>query len=91
MTTRATPIASSVVFARGKVEGDRFTRALVDLAAPGARTHCSGPGTAGFWLSENEAERAEAVKLCRSRLVIEPYGQAAEARGEKFGVGPALP
>lgn len=65
---------------------DQLTRALLDLAARGERTHCSDPATHHLWLSEIKAERAEAAKLCRGCPVIIPCGQAATARQERWGV-----
>jgi hypothetical protein len=79
--------ASRVVLSfRGGAASRRFTRALVDLAANGLRTHCSDPVTSELWLSEVEAERAEAARLCRGCPVVAPCGEAAVARGERFGV-----
>jgi hypothetical protein len=71
---------------RGRAESERLTRALITIASCGLRTHCSDPGTSELWLSEHEAERAEAVKLCRGCPVIQPCGQAAEERDERWGV-----
>jgi hypothetical protein len=71
---------------RGPVESATLTRALVDLASRGERPHCSDPGTSELWLSGHKAERAEAAKLCRGCPVIEPCGQAATARRERWGV-----
>jgi Transcription factor WhiB len=65
---------------------DRLLRALITLAARGQRTHCSDAGSSEIWLSEHEPERAEAVKLCRGCPVIQPCGQAAEERDERWGV-----
>jgi hypothetical protein len=75
---------------RGLAETEHFTRALINLAAQGLRTHCSDPGTSELWLSEHKAERREAAKLCRGCPVIEQCGRAAEARDEKFGVWAAV-
>ena len=55
---------------RGGAESEALTRALIGIAAAGLRTHCSDPGTSELWLSEIEAERAEAVKLCRGCPVL---------------------
>jgi hypothetical protein len=70
---------------RGRTESDRLTRALLNLTSRGLRPHCGDAGTGGVWLSEVEAERAEAVKLCRGCPVILECGAAATARGERFG------
>jgi hypothetical protein len=66
--------------------GERLTKALVDLAAQGLRTHCSDPESHHLWLSEDAEERARAVKLCRGCPIIGPCGEAASARRERFGV-----
>jgi hypothetical protein len=55
---------------RGRAESARLTKALVDLAARGLRTHCSDAGTGGLWLSDHPGERREAAKLCRHCPVI---------------------
>jgi hypothetical protein len=55
---------------RGRTESDQLTRALLDMASRGLRTHCSDPSLSELWLSEHEAERAEAVKLCRGCPVL---------------------
>ena len=63
-----------------------FTRALVDLAARGLRTHCSDAETHHLWLSEEAHERAVAARLCRGCPALTECGEAAEARRERFGV-----
>jgi len=68
------------------VATDNLTRALLDIAARGLRTHCSDAGTGGLWLSEHPSERAEAARLCRGRPVIQPCAHAATANNETFGV-----
>lgn len=50
--------------AGGAVETERFTRALINTAAAGLRTHCSDAATHSLWLSEDEAEHTQAVRLC---------------------------
>jgi hypothetical protein len=76
-----------VIFSsRGGAESEQLTRALINLAAEGRRTHCSDPGTSGLWLSEDEKERGEAARLCLGCPVFHPCGEAARARGERFGV-----
>jgi hypothetical protein len=55
------------------VASQRFTRALINLAARGLRTHCSDPGTSWLWLSEVEADvlrlrGCAAAVLCWCRL-----------------------
>jgi hypothetical protein len=79
-----TAVASTVTYTRGKIEGDRLTRALLDAAAAGLRPHCSDAGS-WLWLSEDPADRAEAARRCVGCVVFEPCGTAAEARQERFG------
>jgi hypothetical protein len=68
------------------IASERLTRALVDTASRGLRAHCSDPTTSALWLSEDEPERAEAVRLCRGCPVIQPCRTAATANNETFGV-----
>jgi Transcription factor WhiB len=77
-------VASTVTYTRGRIEGDRLTRALITAAAAGQRPNCSDAGS-WLWLSEDPADRAEAALRCRGCPVFEPCGTAAEARQEKFG------
>jgi hypothetical protein len=79
-------IVESVIYRRGKVQGDRLTRALIDLAAAGLRPHCSDPETHHLWTSEHRGERAEAALLCLGCPALDPCGTAAEARHERWGV-----
>jgi hypothetical protein len=81
-----TTTIESVIYRRGKHQGDKLTRALIELGARGLRTHGSDPETHHKWLSEDEAERREATRLCVGCPAYDPCGQAAEARQEKFGV-----
>jgi hypothetical protein len=90
VSTRANTVQASVIVTRGLAEAERFIRALLDLAEQGLRTHCSDPASHHLWLSESVTERRIAVKLCRGCPVIEPCGQAAEARRERFGVWGAI-
>jgi hypothetical protein len=71
---------------RGRIQGDRLTRALLAAAAAGQRPHCSDPGTSELWLSDHPGERREATRLCHGCPVFTPCGAAAEARQERFGV-----
>src|SRR5215217_2849647 len=68
-----------------RVATDAITLALVNAASKGLRPHCSDPGAEWLWLSEHEAERAEAARLCRGCPVITECGQAAEANQERWG------
>jgi Transcription factor WhiB len=63
----------------------QFVKALINAAAAGLRPHCSDPVFGDLWLSDNEADRAEAARLCRGCPVLGPCGHAATANGEKFG------
>jgi hypothetical protein len=65
---------------------ERFTLALVNLAARGERTHCSDAGTSTLWVSDFEAERAQPARLCVGCPVIVECGAAADELGEKWYV-----
>jgi hypothetical protein len=65
---------------------ERLTRALLDMAAAGLRTHCSDPTSHHLWLSEIDAERAVAAQLCQHCPVITPCRESAEFHDERFGV-----
>src|SRR5688572_15917181 len=62
------------------------TAALVRLAARGLRTHCSDPSAHDYWTSEHHEHRELAVRWCSGCPVLEPCCEAAEARGERWGV-----
>ena len=68
------------------IPADTLTRALLDLAAAGLRTHCSDPATHHLWLSERETERATAVMLCDHCPVLTVCRDTAEQRDERWGV-----
>jgi hypothetical protein len=65
----------------------RFDNALLDLAAAGLRTHCTGSD--GLRLSDHAGLRGEAVRLCNgcrsSRCVVKPRQPAASS--SEFGPG----
>jgi hypothetical protein len=82
MTTSVTVIIPN----RGRLESDQLTRALLEAASRGQRPHCSDPISGEMWLSEMEAERREAARLCRGCSVLRPCRDAAEAQRETFGV-----
>jgi hypothetical protein len=65
---------------------DRLTKAQLDLAGQGLRTHCADRTISHLWLSENDAERALAAKLCIGCPVQIACWNAAAARREQFGV-----
>ena len=71
---------------RGAAASEQLTRALINLAAVGLRTHCSDLGSTAMLLSEYEAERAHAARLCRGCPGLGPCDAAAASRGEKIGV-----
>jgi hypothetical protein len=62
----------------------RLTRALLDLASPGLRTHCSQPEIHSWWLSDSQQEREVAAKLCRGCPVLRECAEVG--RYERFGV-----
>jgi hypothetical protein len=70
---------------RCRAESLALLRALLNVTSRDLRPHCSDAGTGGLWLSDLEAERAEAVKLCVGCPVILECGAAATARGVRFG------
>ena len=41
---------------------DQLTRALLDIAARGQRTHCSDPGTSELWISDRSREAPESAQ-----------------------------
>jgi hypothetical protein len=55
---------------RGRHESERLTQALTSIAAAGLKPHCVNDSD--LFLSESEAERTEAIKLCRGCPVIDP-------------------
>lgn len=71
---------------RAREASNRLTRALLDLAAAGLRTHCSDPATHHLWLSERESERAAAVMLCDHCPVLQACQDTAVQRDERWGV-----
>ena len=77
----ATP--SKIAAARAS---ERLAKALIDLATQGLRTHCSDPETGHLWLSDLEAERRLAVRLCSNCPVIMECWDASVAQREEFGV-----
>jgi Transcription factor WhiB len=77
---------ATIIPNRGRNETSALTRALVDLASRGQRTHCSDPVSSELWLSDLTAERAQAARMSHGCPVIEPCSAAAEARQERFGV-----
>ena len=65
---------------------DPLTRALIDAAAKGLRPHCSDAGSHHLWLSDHEADRAIAARLCRHCPVETVCRDTAEQRDERWGV-----
>jgi hypothetical protein len=70
---------------RGATASARFTKALIDIASQGLRTHCSDAASKHLWLYEDPAERAQAARLCIGCPVQLECWSAANARGERFG------
>jgi Transcription factor WhiB len=75
---------------RGAIASARFTKALIDLATRGLRTHCSDPETHHLWLSEDRHERAQAARLCVGCPVQPECWSVAVTRREWFGVWGAV-
>jgi hypothetical protein len=73
------------VTTQAALAGDALTTALLEAARQRLRPHCSDAGS-WLWLSDNAADRAEAARLRVGCPIFNPCGQAAEARGERFGV-----
>jgi hypothetical protein len=79
--------ATKVIFSnRGAVESEALTRALLNLKARGLRAHCQDSDVGGWWLSEDEDERARAARRCGGCPVFAECGEAARVRNERFGV-----
>jgi hypothetical protein len=75
-----------VISTRGRAETECLTRALIDLAVRGLRTHCSDAGSSEMWVSDHPAERTTATRLCVGCPVIKECRQAADARDERWHV-----
>jgi hypothetical protein len=73
-------------YIRGRVEGDKLTRALIDAASRGQRPNCGDVEIHRWWTSEHDSERALAALRCHGCVVFDPCGEAAEARQEVWGV-----
>jgi hypothetical protein len=91
MTTDRSGALDTARYRRGRIEGDKLTRALINAAAAGQRPNCSNVETHSYWTSEHDGERALAALWCHGCVVFDPCGQAAEARQERtvrcLGVG----
>jgi Transcription factor WhiB len=72
-------------YKRGRVEGDRLTRALMVAASRGQRPNCSDAGS-WMWTAEDDHARAQAALLCHDCVVFESCGEAAAARQETWSV-----
>jgi Transcription factor WhiB len=75
-----------VIANRGRAKTEALTRALVNLAAAGLRTHCSDPGSSEMWVSDHPGERREAARLCAGCPVTGECRRAADARDERWHV-----
>ena len=69
-----------------RIATDTLTRALLDLAGRGERTHCSDPTSHHLWLSERDHERATAVMWCDHCPVLTVCRETVELRDERWGV-----
>ena len=79
-----TGLPSSIsTLGRGEWETRRFQHAADELIRRGITIPCVG---GALWLSEDQAERSEAMRLCGGCLLTELCGDAADARSESFGV-----
>ena len=74
-----TSSVESVIYRRGRVEADKLTSALIDLAARGVRPRCGDYETSHLWLSEDQQEREQAARLCRGCEVIIECGEVGKA------------
>jgi hypothetical protein len=68
---------------------DQLTRALLDMAARGERSHCSDPASHHLWLSDHERERQTAIMLCDHCPVLTVCRDTAELRDERWAFGVA--
>jgi hypothetical protein len=75
-----------VISNRGRAGSEALTRALINLAAAGLRTHCSDPETHHYWLSDHPGERREAARLCGGCSILGECRTAADARDERWHV-----
>lgn len=65
-------------------------QALADLADCDRRTPCQTEPGRDYWLSEDRDERQMAAGWCEPCPVFDLCGQAADIRGERFGVWAAV-
>jgi hypothetical protein len=80
-------VTTVVISNRGRAETDALTRALVNLAARGLRTHCSDPGTSGSGYPTtlpNDAQSHASAPASPSSLDAEQQQTPAE-RSITFG------
>ena len=82
MTTGAAPVI--IVPTRGRAESDTLTTALLNLAARGERPRCSDPVSSEMWLSEDQADRKQAARMCRGCPVTDPCREVGQF--STFGV-----
>jgi WhiB family transcriptional regulator, redox-sensing transcriptional regulator len=69
---------------KGVAETEVFVRAWRTVEAHGYELPCTTGGD--YWTSEDQADRDQAVKLCRPCLIRTVCLTAARARGERHGV-----
>ena len=70
MTDPRAAVFDTARYKRGRVEGDRLTRALVEAASKGQKPNCSQPETHSYWTSEHEGETALAAIWCTGCPVL---------------------
>lgn len=83
-TARIKPITTTT--RRGREASEKLTRALLDLAATGQRTHCSDVLKHSYWISESDSERKLAALWCRGCPVLPQCLAAAQVNKETWGV-----
>ena len=64
----------------------QLNRALLTMAQRGERPRCGDPTTHAMWTSDDQHDRAIAAQWCAGCALLDPCGDAAEERGEKWGV-----
>ena len=72
--------------AKGALASNELTRALINIAARGERTHCSDPETHHYWLSEHDTGASHRHHVVRPLPVLTVCRDTAEQRDERWGV-----
>jgi hypothetical protein len=68
---------------RGRIEGDKLTRALINAAARGVRPRCGDYETSYLWLSEDAGERQLAALMCAGCAVLQECDEVGQH--QRFG------